>query len=161
MKRLFGAMMIMTGWALTACVGLNATTAEPSRRTALAAVKASLAQGYMSQGQWQEALRQIDEAVVLAPLNEQFWLVRAMLYQQREQPLVVEHSYAQALRLAPHAGAPNHHYGWYLCQQPAFAVGYAKAMGHFETALADDGYVDGVLLRTHQQACRQRLSQIE
>lgn len=161
MKRLFVAMMIMTGWALTACVGLNVVTPELPRQATLAAVKVRLAQGYMSQGQWQEALRQIDEAVVLAPLNEQFWLVRAVLYQQREQPLVVEQSYAQALRLAPYAGGPNHHYGWYLCQQPASAVGYAKAMGYFDVAVADDLYVDGVLLRTHRQDCRQRWSLIE
>ncbi|MBP6115102.1 MAG: tetratricopeptide repeat protein [Neisseriaceae bacterium] len=152
MKRLLGGMMIMTGWALTACVGLVGPA--PQQPQALAVVKASLAQGYMAQGQWQEAFKQIDQAVALLPNDVSLWLIRAELYRQQARPTEAQQSYAQALRLAPSAGAPNHHYAWYLCQDRAAQAEPVEVMRYFERALADVDYAYLAQVRAQQHVCQ-------
>lgn len=150
MKRLLYSMMIMTGWALTACGAVSGPSTQAPQ--ALAAVKASLAQAYWAQGQSEEALRQIEQAVALTPNTADLWLLRAELHRQQGLAQPAQESYAQALRLAPAAGAPNHHYGWYLCHvlgQPDAAAVY------FERARLDAAYPHRAQVAKERAACVQ------
>lgn len=148
MNTLSIGIIIMTGWLLAACV--SSTPLSPKQPQALAIIKASLAQGYMAQGQKDEALVQINQAVSLAPRDASLWLIRAELYRQLTRHTEAEISYKEALSLAPEAGAPNHHYGWYLCQIQARPD---EAKPYFKRALADATYMYQTQVQMQQQTC--------
>lgn len=147
MRRLLVVMVIMSGWGFAGCV---VVTKPSGAQQALAQVKAQLALGYMAQGQGQEALRQINAAVDLAPVQPQLWLLRAQLYGQHAQPQEAEESYLKALSVAPLDGAANHFYGWYLCQTTDRR---AEAVAYLDRAMADRAYEQMTQVRMHRQSC--------
>lgn len=132
------AALLLPGCASTGSSGPTAPKTESDRTDAdrRAAVRIELASGYFTRGQYDTALDEIKQALVLKPDLREAINLRNLVYAAMGEAAMADEGFKRALNAAPTDGDAMHNYAWFLCQQGRWAPSRAL----FEQALALPNY---------------------
>lgn len=101
-----------------------------------AGVRMELAAGYFSRGQYNTALDEIKQALMVKPNLREAVNLRGLVYAAMGEPQLADENFKRALLLYPGDADTLHNYGWFLCQQQRWAA----ADEQFDQALAQTSY---------------------
>ncbi len=99
-------------------------------------VRMDLAQGYFASGQFNTALDELKQALLIKPEMREAVILRGLVYAAMGETQLAEESFRRTLTLYPGDPDALHNYGWFLCQQQRWAAADAQ----FEQALAQPSY---------------------
>jgi type IV pilus assembly protein PilF len=109
-------------------VTTEADKGNPERR---ARARLELASLYLSRGQANEALGDVNNAIEAKPDMAEAYSLRGLIYGALGNMALAEQSFQRALQLAPNDPDARHNYGWFLCQQKR----YGDADAQFDNAV--------------------------
>ncbi len=135
------------GWllaiVLTACAapstqqpGLLHTESDPTNTDRRSSVRMELAAGYFARGQFNIALDEIKQALLLKPELREAINLRGLVYAAMGESQLAQESFKSALSFYPSNADILHNYGWMLCQQQRCP----DALAQFDLALAQAKY---------------------
>jgi type IV pilus assembly protein PilF len=127
----------------------EADKGNPERR---ARARLELASLYLSRGQAEEALGDVNSAINAKPDMAEAYSLRGLIYGALGQMAQADESFQRALQLAPRDADTLHNYGWFLCQQKR----YEQADQQFNAAAAQTQYRDLVRSLLAQGVCHAR-----
>jgi type IV pilus assembly protein PilF len=107
----------------------EADKGNPERR---ARARLELASLYLSRGQANEALGDVNDAIAAKPDFAEAYGLRGLIYGALGNMALAEQNFQRALQLAPNDPDARHNYGWFLCQQQR----YGDADVQFDNAVA-------------------------
>jgi type IV pilus assembly protein PilF len=110
-------------------VSNEADKGNPERR---ARARLELASLYLSRGQANEALGDVNNAIEAKPDMAEAYSLRGLIYGALGNMALAEQNFQRALQLAPNDADARHNYGWFLCQQKR----YGEADAQFDNAVA-------------------------
>ncbi len=110
-------------------VTTEADKGNPERR---ARARLELASLYLSRGQANEALGDVNNAIEAKPDMAEAYSLRGLIYGALGNMALAEQNFQRALQLAPNDADARHNYGWFLCQQKR----YGEADAQFDNAVA-------------------------
>lgn len=135
-----GWMLVM---ALAACAapsaqqpGVPRTESDQTDEDRRSSVRMELAAGYFARGQFNIALDEIKQALLVKPELREAINLRGLVYAAMGESQLAEESFKSALRLYPRDADILHNYGWMLCQQQR----WPDALAQFDLALAQTSY---------------------
>ncbi|HEY0178080.1 MAG TPA: type IV pilus biogenesis/stability protein PilW, partial [Dokdonella sp.] len=128
--------------------GVKPDSAATQKREA-ARIHTELGQKYMQQGKFEIALQKLDAALSFDPDYVDAHTVRAVLYEQINDPTQAEQEYRRAAQLKPKGGNELNNYAWFLCRHGHLA----EAQDYFQRALADPFYKTPALALTNSGTC--------
>ncbi len=138
-----GLLAISAALLLPGCASTGAgSSSEPktdSDRTDAdrrSSVRIELATGYFTRGQYETALDEIKQALVLKPDLREAINLRNLVYAAMGETAMAEEGFKRALNSAPSDGDAMHNYAWFLCQQGRWTPSRAL----FDQALALPNY---------------------
>src|SRR6218665_3953765 len=101
-----------------------------------AGVRMELAAGYFSRGQYNTALDEIKQALMVRPNMREALNLRGLIYAAMGESQLADENLRRTLTL--YVGDPDtlHNYGWFLCQQQR----WAEAGVQFDLALQQTSY---------------------
>jgi type IV pilus assembly protein PilF len=135
---------------------LSACATQSSVENATAAgYNVQLGLGYLAQNDPVRAKEKLLRARAQAPDSVDAHLALAYYFQTIEHPEAAQLSYAQALKLSPEGGKANNNYAAFLCAQGD----YAKALDHFERAVADLYYPQTAAAYENAALCAAQIPQ--
>lgn len=136
----FGWMLAIV---LTACAapsiqqpGVPRTESDQTDADRRSSVRMELAAGYFARGQFNIALDEIKQALLVKPELREAINLRGLVYAAMGESQLAEESFKSALRLYPRDADILHNYGWMLCQQQR----WPDAQVQFDLALAQASY---------------------
>jgi type IV pilus assembly protein PilF len=127
----------------------EADKGNPERR---ARARLELASLYLSRGQAEEALGDVNSAIAAKPDMAEAYGLRGLIYGALGQMPQADESFQRALQLSPRDADTLHNYAWFLCQQKRFA----EADTQFNAAVAQPQYRDVVRSLLAQGVCQAR-----
>jgi type IV pilus assembly protein PilF len=127
----------------------DADKGNPERR---ARARLELASLYLSRGQVEEALGDVNSAIAAKPDMAEAFGLRGLIYGALGQMPQADESFQRALQLAPRDADTLHNYAWFLCQQKRFE----QADVQFNAAVAQPQYRDVVRSLLAQGVCQAR-----
>jgi type IV pilus assembly protein PilF len=133
----------------TNTVDPNNDKGNPERR---ARARLELASLYLSRGQAEEALGDVNSAIAAKPDLPEAYGLRGLIYGALGQMAQADESFQRALQLAPRDADTLHNYGWFLCQQKR----YEQAEVQFNAAIAQPQYREVVRTMLAQGVCHAR-----
>jgi type IV pilus assembly protein PilF len=147
---------------LAACAAPGGPAATP--KTAMdqtdadrrASVRIELAAGYFSRGQYNTALDEVKQALVLKPGMREAINLRGLIYGAMGERGLAEESFKSALSLYPNDADTLHNYGWMLCQERRFPESFQQ----FDRALAQDSYRAPARTLLSKGVCQARSGQL-
>jgi type IV pilus assembly protein PilF len=95
----------------------DADKGNPERR---ARARLELASLYLSRGQADEALGDVNNAIEAKPDLAEAYSLRGLIYGALGNMQLAEQNFQRALQLAPNDPDARHNFGWFLCQQKRF-----------------------------------------
>lgn len=101
-----------------------------------AGVRMELAAMYFSRGQFNTALDEIKQVLLLKPDMREALNLRALVYAAMNEAQLADATFKRALALYPNDPDTLHNYGWLKCQQQR----WAEADAQFNLALAQGSY---------------------
>ena len=101
-----------------------------------ASTRMELAAGYFSRGQYNTALDEVKQALVVKPDMREAVNLRGLIFAAMGELQLADESFKRALVLYPRDADTLHNYGWLMCQQRR----WAEADAQFELALAQTSY---------------------
>jgi type IV pilus assembly protein PilF len=107
----------------------EADKGNPERR---ARARLELASLYLSRGQANEALGDVNDAITAKPDFAEAYSLRGLIYGALGNMALAEQNFQRALQLSPNDPDARHNYGWFLCQQKR----YGDADEQFDNAVA-------------------------
>lgn len=128
---------------------------EPEGRKR-ARLRLELASAYFEQGKTEVALDEIKQALLADPGYGPAHVLRGLVYMRLNEPRLTRESFERALQINPRDADALHNYGWFVCQQGA----YAQAVDMFQRALASPVYGGKAKTLMAMGLCQIRLGQL-
>ncbi|MCG2583135.1 type IV pilus biogenesis/stability protein PilW [Massilia sp. TS11] len=101
-----------------------------------AQLRLQLAVGYYENKQYEIALDEIKQAILIDPASADAYGMRALIYMAMGENVLADENFQRALKLAPDNPNLSNNYGSFLCQ----AGRPAQAIPYFEAALRNRNY---------------------
>ncbi len=142
MPRLLAALLLTTPLLLTACAVQTVRDTEPrteidtSQAERRAATRIELAAGYFAHRQYNVALDEIKQALLLAPNSREALNLRALVLAAMGDAPAAEEGFRRILSLYPRDPDTLHNQAWFWCQQGRVDA----AEKAFDEAIAQPGY---------------------
>ncbi len=141
--RVAGFMALVLVFMLAAC-GTPSSSERAAPRTdsdqtdadRRAGVRLELAALYFSRGQFNTALDEIKQVLMVKPDMREALNLRALVYAAMGEPKLAEDSFKRALALYPNDPDTLHNFAWLKCQQQR----WAESDAYFNQALAQGSY---------------------
>lgn len=155
-------------WLLSGCAGGAAGTGasgsqgepitesdEPEGRKR-ARLRMELASGYFEQGKTEIALDEIKQALLADAGYGPAYVLRGLVYMRLNDPRLARESFERAIQINPRDADALHNYGWFNCQQGA----YAQSVELFQRALASPVYGGKAKTLMAMGLCQIRMGQL-
>ena len=125
---------------------------EPADLDKRARVRLELAGLYISRGQHDTALEEVQRALAFKGDLPEAYNLQGLAFSAKGDQPSAERAFQRALQLAPGDGNTMHNYGWFLCQQQR----WSEADAQFSSAQASPQYRDVVRTLLAQGVCQAR-----
>ncbi len=132
---------------LAGCAGMRG--ADPSGKSATAAIYVKKGVSYMENGMLDIALQDLRHAIEMDPKNAEAHNAIAVLHERLDQPQEARAHYQRAMELAPDSASAQNNYARFLCTQGETA----EAMQRFREIVASKLYPYPWLALTNMGRC--------
>lgn len=112
------------------------TTSDQTEGDRRARLRLELAAGYFGRGQYETALDEVKQALVVQPDMGEALNLRGLIYSALGDERLAEESFRRALQINPRDGDTMHNFAWLLCQRNRYAESFAM----FQQAIALPNY---------------------
>lgn len=137
---LLAGLLVLGGCAAPAASGgagaVPRTDSDQTDADRRAGVRMELAAAYFARGQFNTALDEIKQSLMVKPDMREAINLRGLVYAAMGEAQLADESFRRALTLYPQDPDTLHNYGWLLCQQQR----WADADARFDAALAQTSY---------------------
>lgn len=110
--------------------------AGPADARTRAMLHSDLGVGYLTRGQMQIALDELNQAIKIDPTYSPAYNAMGLVYMNLGEDASATWYFEKGLRLTPDDSEINNNYGWFLCQKGK----YQEAINHFYVALKNPLY---------------------
>jgi type IV pilus assembly protein PilF len=149
-------MLLLSGCAANRGAGAPqelATSSDQSDSQRRSRIRLQLAVGYYEQGQYQVALDEVKQALLVDPEFADAYSMRALIYMSLGETRLAEENFSHALRLAPNNPDIANNYGWFLCQNRR----EKQSISYFEAALTNPTYQSPAKALNNAGVCALRM----